>query len=372
MKILILGGTGAIGKALTPILINRGDKVWCTSRNYHENNGSITYLKGNAHNNAFFQRCMSEKYDVVIDFMIYGTEEFRSRVEILLNNCTQYIFTSSCRVFGSAEEIISEKSVKLLDVCENKKYLRTDEYALAKARQENILKESGKSNWTIIRPYITYNDNRMQLGSFEKEEWLRRAEVNKKIVFPEVFYNKKTTMTSAEDVAYYISELIGNDRTFGEDYNLVSSQAIYWKDILEIYKQTYKEIWKRDLEIQLVKNTIDWGTIGWRDIYDRNYNRVFDNTKIKSMVRSKEDIDVKDGISKCMKSFYENQIDYKKIRWSLEGRLDRVTGDVTNLRDILGMKNRIRYYLFRNISTIEIAKIQARILYNVNCSEKYF
>ena len=36
--------------------------------------------------------------------------------------------------------------MRLLDISKDDKYLRTDEYALAKARQENILQKSGK-NW---------------------------------------------------------------------------------------------------------------------------------------------------------------------------------------------------------------------------------
>ena len=46
------------------------------------------------------------------------------------------------------------------------------EYAIAKAKMENLLKKPSKKNWTIIRPYITFNDNRLQLGTLEKEMWL--------------------------------------------------------------------------------------------------------------------------------------------------------------------------------------------------------
>ena len=65
--------------------------------------------------------------------------------------------------------------MRLLDVSHDSIYLKTDEYALAKARQEDILRKSGKNNWTIIRPYITYSESRLQLGVLEKEAWLYRA-----------------------------------------------------------------------------------------------------------------------------------------------------------------------------------------------------
>lgn len=46
---------------------------------------------------------------------------------------------------------------------------------MAKARQEDILYQSGFSNYTIVRPSVTYNTYRLQLGALEKENWLYRA-----------------------------------------------------------------------------------------------------------------------------------------------------------------------------------------------------
>lgn len=54
-------------------------------------------------------------------------------------------------------------------MCRDEDYIKTDEYALQKARQENILLGSKYKNWTIIRPYITYNKERLQLGVLEKK-----------------------------------------------------------------------------------------------------------------------------------------------------------------------------------------------------------
>ena len=65
----------------------------------------------------------------------------------------------------------------------DEEYLNTDEYALSKARQENILHEAGCNNWTIISPYITFSETRLQLGVLEKEDWLWRAINGYSIVF---------------------------------------------------------------------------------------------------------------------------------------------------------------------------------------------
>ena len=78
-------------------------------------------------------------------------------------------------------------------------WIATDEYALAKARQENILLTTNKKNWTIIRPYKTYNNNRLQLGMYEKEEWLYRLMMGKTLVFPTELKKRKTTLTCPDE-----------------------------------------------------------------------------------------------------------------------------------------------------------------------------
>ena len=91
MKILILGGTGAIGKSLIPILVNKGEQVWCTSRTYNVNSDGVIYLQGDAHDFFFLQKCLEKEYDVVIDFMIYRTEEFKNRLFLLRNARHDYL-----------------------------------------------------------------------------------------------------------------------------------------------------------------------------------------------------------------------------------------------------------------------------------------
>lgn len=175
LKILLLGGTGAMGVHLSKILNNQGEDVYVTTRRERKGMG-ITYIQGNAHENAFLSDILQKyHFDVLIDFMIYNTSEFADRVDLLLSSVGQYIFLSSSRVYADSQTPITENSPRLLDVYKEEEYLKTDKYALSKARQEDILHRSGKNNWTVIRPYITYSEIRLQLGVLEKELWLYRA-----------------------------------------------------------------------------------------------------------------------------------------------------------------------------------------------------
>lgn len=165
-KILLLGGTGAMGVYLVPELISLGFEVFVTSRSAKtSDNVKLTYIQGNARYDKFIEKIFVNKYDAIVDFMVYTTEEFQYRHELLLKNTKHYIFLSTYRVFAESNLPITENSPRLLDVSNDSEYLATDEYALMKARQENILRKSQYKNWTIIRPTITYSKTRFQLGT---------------------------------------------------------------------------------------------------------------------------------------------------------------------------------------------------------------
>ena len=175
MNILILGGTGAMGAHVIELLKKKGYDITVTSRKARASGNSVTYIQGNAKDNAFIDNICKQHWDCIIDFMVYSTELLKSRIDMLLNATDQYVFISSARVYADSSERLTEESPRLLEMCTDKEYLATDEYALAKAKEENILFSASKNNWTIVRPSLTYSETRLQLGVYEKENWLYRA-----------------------------------------------------------------------------------------------------------------------------------------------------------------------------------------------------
>ena len=154
MKILVLGGTGAMGVHVTELLSATGHEVAVTSRRFREPRNGVEYVQGNAKDPLFLNGLLAEHWDAVIDFMVWSSSEFRERCASFLASTDQYVFLSSYRVYADSP-VITEESPRLLDACEDGEYLATDEYALAKARCEDALVMSGRKNWTIVRPAIT-------------------------------------------------------------------------------------------------------------------------------------------------------------------------------------------------------------------------
>jgi nucleoside-diphosphate-sugar epimerase len=348
MKILLLGGTGAMGSHLGEILSSNKQNIVITTRANRKSSEFIEYRQGDAKNIDFLNTLLEEKWDVIVDFMIYNETELKERVQKLLNSTSQYMFLSSSRVYDNSAEFIKEDITRLLDTCKDKEYLATSEYALTKARQEDILKSSSKKNWTIIRPYITYSETRLQLGTLEKENWLYRALKGRTIVFSQDIKEHFTTLTYGFDVAIAMVKLMNGPNALGEAYHITSKNSYKWEELLEVYLEAIKEETGKRPKV-LFQNLTDfytWNHGKYQIIYDRLYDRKFDNTKVNEFIDTNKFIDAKEGLRKCLKEFIENP-KFNSISWKMEAKKDRFTKEITPFSEINGIKNKLKYLLFR-------------------------
>lgn len=350
---MILGGTGAIGESLITLLEKKGHDVFVTSRTHHETTRNIHYIQGDAHDIIFLRRILAFNYDAIVDFMVYTVEEFSKRLQIFLDATNQYVFLSSGRVYAEFTGLITENSPRLLDISSDTEYLATNEYALAKARQENLLSESLTKNWTIIRPYITYSNERLQLGVLEKEQWLYRALHERTIVFSKEIAPKMTTMTYGYDVAKAISEIIGCKAALGEKIQIVSPYAVSWEYILMVYLDTIEEEIGKRPAIQYIENFegIEKALNNKYQIkYDRLYNRTFDNHKANIICQKELDYSsIEVSLKQCLKEFIKGPKNFKNINWKFEAYADKVTGSTTPLTEIPNWKQKIKYLIYRYI-----------------------
>ena len=311
---------------------------------------------------------LCESWDVIVDFMIYKEIEFKERIDLMLDATSHYIFLSSSRVYNESHVPITEGTARLLDNSADAEYLSTTEYALSKARQENMLVTSSRKNWTIVRPYITYSEKRMQLGNLEKENWLYRALQGRTIVFSEDIKEHLTTLTYGLDVSKGIASLLHNPKAFGEIYHITNETSVKWDDVLGIYLNVLEEkTGKRPKVIyQELSDYLTWNKGKYQIIYDRLFNRRFDNKKINDFVNTKEFISVQNGLRSCLIKFLDNP-EFLNINWRSEAIKDRYTNERTLLKEIKGFKQKIEYLTYRYLKRSFI-KATESFLYNLNRS----
>lgn len=346
--ILVLGGTGAMGKPLVnELTIKFPDaEVYVTSRKKRESkNERIIYIQGNAHDEAFLSNIIkSRSWDCVIDFLVYSSSSFKPHVNLIIPRTKQYIFISSCRVFAEVDGFITESSPRLLDVSEDKEFLQTDEYALAKAKEENYLKQF--PNVTIVRPSVTFNSNRLQLGVYEVKDWLHRPLNGHSIVFSKDIASHITTLTFGDDVARGISALVCNPSALGEDFNIVTSEYFYWEEIFNLYREVlakngYSNSYKMidtcpNLKVKGLKYQVK---------YARLFDRKYDNSKFLNAVPGFKFSDVKESLVSCLGQYLNNQSTFPLSTNLISLLQDRDSGDHLKYKEFNSLVPYIKYRL---------------------------
>ena len=281
-KALVLGGTGAMGVYLVPELASLGYEVRVVSLDsVVSDNPRIAYVKADAKSIDYLRELLKETFDVVVDFMLYSTEQFRERYGILLQHTDHYIFLSSYRVYdGSVVPITEGETPRLLDVSENGEFLSTDDYSLTKARQEDILQNSGYDNWTIVRPAITYSKYRFQLVTLEAPVVVARALKGLPVVLPGEALSVQATMSWAGDVAKMFSRLLLNPAAWRECFTLATAEHRTWGEIAEYYREIIglKYVAADTMDYLNIINNAPLAR--YQLAYDRLFQRVVDNSKV--------------------------------------------------------------------------------------------
>lgn len=337
-----------MGTPLARLLVDGGNEVYVTSRQQHVKAGRIHFIQGNAKDLSFLASVLKqEQYDAVVDFMSYTTNEFERRYRLFLDSTQQYVFISSARVFAESAQPLTEDSPRLLDTSTDLAYLETDEYGLAKARQEDLLKKNGRKNYTIVRPSVTYNDYRLQLGALEKENWLYRAMHGRSIVFSEDIACKLTAMTHGDDVAKAIASLIGNKKAYGMSFNVASDQSYTWSEILDFYLSALRSK-GIDFKVVMSKETIKMKDTRfvYQVKYARRFNRVFCIKALKD-VGDADFRSPKEGVGEVLGHFLEKPM-FLPIDWRYEAWSDRISGEYTPLSEIPSIRNKVMYICYRN------------------------
>ncbi len=350
-----------MGSYLVDILSKSGMYVIdVTSRSDRESSfACLKYIKGNARDNDFMKSLLSKNYDIIIDFMNYNLDEFSDRCNLMLKSCGQYVWFSSCRVCADSLTPITEDSPRLLEVSQDKDFLSTNRYALRKARQEDLITNSGFKNYTIIRPYITYSNERLQLGIYEKEQWIYRILKGRDLVINKSIIDKQTTLTYGYDVSLAISKLIDNKDALGRVVQIASSENMTWREILVLYLGIIKE--KKCL-MPKVYLSDDMRAIdelyegGYNTIYDRVYNRHFNSSLIEKLTNMEGAYykDMRTGLKECLTDFLDNNRGFLKIDWQYEAYQDLLTDGKASPEEFQSIEELEIYNHYRNMSIEEI------------------
>lgn len=349
-KILLLGGTGAIGKSLAILFTKYHDvDLYITSRKKRDSSSSVHYLIGDAHNVDFLNHIFAtiKDIDCVIDFMVWDTDLFMKTYTILLDNSRRYIYISSARVYANSEKIISEESEKLFDIKKERYFICKDTYAVPKSQQENILMNSNYDNFTIIRPYITYGENRIPLGDLEKEIWIYRILKGRTLVISEDVIYRYTSLTNCVDCARSIENLIDSPDAKRSIVTISTSECMKWDNVLSIYKTVFERNHIR-VNCKIIPKSIKSLNYDYQTIYDRVFDRRFNTEKLNKYIKVDSFVCMSDGLTKALDAFlYNPQFNNELIDWKLQAQMDKICHERADKSEFTSFSEYFKYLIYR-------------------------
>ena len=291
--------------------------------------------------------------------MWYTVETFLPCYKKLLESTTHYIGMSSGAVCADYDQPITEDMPRVIDICSDEEKATSREYHMEKARIEDILKDSSYKNWTLIRPHVTYNVNRLPLFVWEKEQWFYRILQGHTIVLTKDMLDKRTVLTYGGDVARVIAMLIKKEGAYGQVINVTSDHSMERREIVATYQKIFEESFHQKMKIRYLENVEELRRAfpyqADRMDNDRMLNRVYDTTKLKRILGEKIVFsDFYESMKKCCEECFAH-IDINHLRYRngfFCSYMDRMSNESTPLR-YFGMKDKVKYVLGRTIPSYE-------------------
>lgn len=296
MNILMIGGTGTISYDATKYFLSKGHQIFLLNRG-HRNDlkyDNLSYIIGNANNYDNLSTVLEDRvFDVILDFIIYNRAQMEKRMSIYKGKCKQFIFISSATVYEPTESIINEKSPVGND---------SWSYSRAKLECERYLENNAARlgiNYTIIRPYITYDVRRLPFPVITKGNYyslIDRIGKGKPIIVCGNGDNK-ITLTHTKDFAIALEGLLLNPIAQNQVFHITGDCITTWNEILDII---CKRLNKKAEVVYIPAMELATYFPSERDelLYDKSCNHLFDNSKIcRAVPEFKTTYLVEEGIS---------------------------------------------------------------------------
>lgn len=281
-NILILGGTGFVGRILSEKLLKSDYSVTFFNRGKRNANlfPEFTKITGDRNTEDIF-KIAAGRWDVVVDFSGFFPDNLETVVSLLKNSAGRYIFVSTASVYD-----VTHPSKLKYPIKENSPILkctpeqRADKhpfnfYGNKKAECESILLGADWLDVIIFRPALIY-------GRYDPTDrfyyWLYRAKNQDKILLPDDGITEQTN-TYSEDFASVLLKAIEIEE-HNKIYNAVTHPALSIKNMVlkmcELF-DTKPELINAKAKFLDKQNVSEWVGI---PLWIKDFSYVLDNSQL--------------------------------------------------------------------------------------------
>ena len=234
MKILMIGGTGTISSAITRQLAESGHDLWLLNRGNRRNEvpSGVTQVIADIDDTAEVLRQIGdEQFDAVCEFIGFVPEQVQRDIRLFSGRTRQYVYISSASAYNkpAANHVITEGTTLANPHWEYSRNKIACEELLMKAYRDDAFPV------TIVRPSHTYCERSVPVSVHgPKGSWqvLKRMLDGKPVII-QGDGSSLWTLTWNEDFARGFIGLLGNPKTIGEAFQIMSDEQLSWTQVYQ-------------------------------------------------------------------------------------------------------------------------------------------
>lgn len=363
-KVLLLGGTGTLSLPVLEQALSCEFEVTIMNRGLRKKaiSPAVRVINCDFLNiDEISSKFGHEEFDVIVDFLSRQREDIERIYPFFAKHCKQYIFISSACIY--------KRDSQDFPICESSPKPNTNWiYNIQKYECENKLIELSSqedSFFTIVRPYITYDDERIPLGIapayFAHRTIIERIKSGK----PWFTWDEGsavTTITHTSDFARAVVSLFLNERAYNEDFHITSGYQCTQKELLDVL---FKKLGAHPNYVNFSTEEISTSLPEYSELLkgDRSLSAIFDNSKVLEAIPGFEfKMSIDKGLDRVLSYWMKNSsycYDY-----IFEARIDKLISKKTKVGFInyLNAKEDSKklYYLYRYMP-LRLAKKFSRL-----------
>lgn len=229
-SVLVIGGTGAISRAIVQSLLRRKYRVTVFHRGQSVDPppASVAVLRGDRRDRAAFEAMLrDQRFDTVIDMISFDAQDAASAVHALRGRVSHFVHCSTVMTYGPPFIGLHQNETAPLNARNGRAY-----GAGKVAADELLLRAYADDGFpvTIIKPSFTYGPGRDLFRQLSlTTEWIDRLRKGKPILSAGDGQNYFQFLP-AGDAGEAFAELVGHPASIGQVYNLVHPEASTWDE----------------------------------------------------------------------------------------------------------------------------------------------
>ncbi len=284
MKILFIGGSGVISRAVTQQTLAAGHELWLLNRGQHRPVAGARTIIADMTDVAGTRVALTgHTWDVVVQWIAFGPDDIRRDLDLFRASTRQYIFISSASIYQKPAQppyLITESTPRV-----NPHW----DYSRKKIACELELEAAHRATgfpYTIVRPSLTYGDDQIPLVlNAWQQPWtaVDRMRRGAPLIIPGDG-SSLWTITHNSDFAQGLIGLFGHPQAIGEAFHITSDEALTWNQIAAQIGAAAGVA-----EPKIIHMTSDFiascvpaveGTL----LGDKSVSALFDNSKLRRLV----------------------------------------------------------------------------------------